>query len=313
MPVFNADRYVKQAIQSIRDQTYQSWELHICDDASEDASWQIIQHCSKLDSRINIYRNNVNKGKVATVNSLLRSCRGKYLTIHDADDWSEKNRFELQLKTLKERSIKMCGCSFNIVNKDGSFLKPVIMQSSYSKIVEGLNSGSQFHGPTMIFETDIIEDIGGLYRAFLHAEDVDLSQRISENFVTTNLKATLYNYRIHKDSLTNRVDLIDDERFINFEIMRILKNQREKFGSDVLMEGKDWEYRELKNKLKHKYNSNPTLKYDQAIARFISIGLYGAAIHTFFICIRRHPFNLKTYITFKNMLFSMYLRRKVIV
>ena len=86
MTVYNREKYIAEAIQSVMDSTYQNWELIIVDDRSKDRSVEIAQEFEKKDSRIRIYVNEVNLGDYPNRNKAASYAQGKYLKYVDADD-----------------------------------------------------------------------------------------------------------------------------------------------------------------------------------------------------------------------------------
>lgn len=100
MAVYNA-KHLKAAVDSIRCQTYQGWELIICDDGSKDGTWEMLQGIAKADKRIRMIRHTKNRKAGAARNSCLKLARGLYIAVMDADDLSSPYRLEKQLRFLK--------------------------------------------------------------------------------------------------------------------------------------------------------------------------------------------------------------------
>lgn len=97
---YNHDKYVREAIESVLNQTFQNFELIIWDDASVDDSWQIIQSYSDL--RIQPFRNSQNKGPLFGINkAIFEVARGKYIAIHHSDDVWELNKLAKQVDFLE--------------------------------------------------------------------------------------------------------------------------------------------------------------------------------------------------------------------
>ena len=236
LPVYNCERYVSQAIESILNQSFSDFELLIADDGSRDQSRKIIDGYAAKDPRIIILHNNTNKGKVATVNKLFQRCQGKYLTIHDADDFSHPERFEKQIQTfVNDRRIAMCGTSFYTVNKNNVLIRENKMSDNYDEIKKNITNSSQFHGPTIIIKKNIIQSVGGLYRRFFFvAEDIDLCERIVEKYYAINLDKPLYYYRIHRKSLTKNINLYNSKRYALKDLLIRLRNERKENGIDSL-------------------------------------------------------------------------------
>lgn len=94
MPAYNAEKYIKKAIDSILAQTYQDFELLIIEDCSTDRTLEVIESCQ--DSRIRLFQNDVNRGIAYSTNIGLRESRGEYIALLDDDDMAVRERLEIQ-------------------------------------------------------------------------------------------------------------------------------------------------------------------------------------------------------------------------
>ena len=99
MAAYNGARYLKDAIDSILNQTFKDFEILIIDDGSTDQSAEIVQ--SYKDPRIRFLRNEQNMGIVVTRNRGIKEMRGEYLAILDCDDVSPPKRLEKEFNFLK--------------------------------------------------------------------------------------------------------------------------------------------------------------------------------------------------------------------
>jgi glycosyltransferase involved in cell wall biosynthesis len=236
MPVYNAEKYVKKAIESIINQTFQNWELLVCDDGSSDNSWEILSAYDGKDRRIKIFKNEMNCGKVKTVNSFLKTIESEYLTIHDADDWSEKERFQIQLDYLDGNS-EYIGCGTQYFSHRKKSKKGTSnLNVDYKDIKYGLLTKSQIHGPTLIFRTNALNTLKVIYRNYFedYNEDYDLCVRIAQLGKLTNHPSVLYNYRQLENSLSKKHSI---KRVCSDQIIRHLTKQRFEKGYDDLDEG----------------------------------------------------------------------------
>jgi glycosyltransferase involved in cell wall biosynthesis len=100
MPVFNAEKYLAEAIRNVVDQTFRDFELLIIDDGSTDTSLEIIK--SFKDSRIKCVMNTQNKGNYYSRNRGWQIAKGKYIIVMDSDDVCELNRLEVQFVFMEE-------------------------------------------------------------------------------------------------------------------------------------------------------------------------------------------------------------------
>jgi len=99
IPVYNGEEYVRDAIQSTLDQTYEDFEIIAIDDGSTDNTYQILKEYSKKDPRVKIYKQN-NQGLTKTLNKGILLAKGEYIARLDADDYSRSDRLEHQVKFL---------------------------------------------------------------------------------------------------------------------------------------------------------------------------------------------------------------------
>jgi glycosyltransferase involved in cell wall biosynthesis len=99
MPVFNSEKFIYQAIQSILDQTFQDFELIITDDGSTDNSLSIIETFN--DKRIKLIKNTSNLGLTASRNDAINISNGEYIAFLDSDDISRQDRLEKQIAFLE--------------------------------------------------------------------------------------------------------------------------------------------------------------------------------------------------------------------
>ena len=98
LPVYNVERYVAAAIQSVLNQTYRNFELIILNDASTDGSKEII--FSFTDSRIRYVENERNLMLIKTLNKGVGLAKGKYIARMDADDICHSSRFQMQIDSF---------------------------------------------------------------------------------------------------------------------------------------------------------------------------------------------------------------------
>ena len=122
MPVYNAQRYVAEAVQSILTQTMGDFEFIIIDDGSTDDSTRILRDWAQRDSRIRLV-SRPNTGLCVALNEGLAMANGRYIARMDADDISLPQRFALQLEYLKTHEKLVCiGGSFLLIDAAGRML-----------------------------------------------------------------------------------------------------------------------------------------------------------------------------------------------
>ena len=105
MPVYNADKYIKDSIVSVINQTFSEWELLIIDDCSTDNSLEIINFYEKKDKRIKKFALNKNQGVSTARNIGINNSSGDYLAFLDSDDIWNANKLEIQYEFMKKNEI----------------------------------------------------------------------------------------------------------------------------------------------------------------------------------------------------------------
>lgn len=110
IPVYNAQKYLEQALESVISQTLRDIEIICVDDGSTDSSPQILERFAKRDSRIIIKRQQ-NRFAGAARNNGMESARGKYLVFWDADDIFDKNALKKMYLACERHSADICVCA----------------------------------------------------------------------------------------------------------------------------------------------------------------------------------------------------------
>ena len=202
MPVYNGEKYLKEAIQSVLDQTYKDFEFIIIDDGSTDDTEKVINSFS--DERIRIYKLN-HAGIVKALNKGLEVAQGEYIIRSDADDISLPERFQKLLDYMEENGrVGVCGSWAISMNGKGE----EVGKMKYPPIEnEEIKKYSLFHNPfihpSVIFRKKTVDEVGG-YRNFKHNEDYELWTRVLKDHEGHNLSEVLLKYRIHPHQTTRK-------------------------------------------------------------------------------------------------------------
>lgn len=215
MPVYNAEKFLKEAIDSILNQTFTDFEFLIINDASTDRSKEII--LSYKNPRIKYFENKKNLGQAVTLNRGLRYAKSEYIARMDADDISFPNRFELQYKEMqKDKEIVVLASFYDVVDETGKFL----YTEKYTKTPEEIYYTLQFRNclghPTVMFRKHIILDILDGYDEEHESEDYELWLRISSKYKISKINACLLKLRVSGNSRMGATGklLNDDAMFI---------------------------------------------------------------------------------------------------
>ena len=113
MSVYNGEQYLREAVESVMNQTFKSWELIVINDCSNDSTAEILKELSDKDERVKVHTNEVNLRLPSSLNKALSLCTGKYIARMDADDICLCDRFEKQYKFMEENSdVMLSSCRF---------------------------------------------------------------------------------------------------------------------------------------------------------------------------------------------------------
>jgi glycosyltransferase involved in cell wall biosynthesis len=200
MPVYNAEKYVGEAIESILNQTYRDFEFLIINDGSTDNSATVIQ--SYKDERIRYVENGANLRLIATLNKGIELAGGKYIARMDADDISESNRLQTQVTFMTAHpEIGVCGSWFHSIGSGSNSLSKYPTDDfniRYAALYQ-----CPFCHPTIMFRTPVMMQHGIKYSSeYPHAEDYELWLRMSRVTQMANIPESLLKYRQHDSSIS---------------------------------------------------------------------------------------------------------------
>lgn len=200
MPNYNGEKYLKEAIESILNQTYTNFEFIIVDDASTDNSWKIIQEYAKKDKRIKGFRNKKNSGVTVTLNNGLKKSTGEYIARMDSDDISLPKRFEEEVKLLNN-NYDLTGTNILFMNEKGKIIGKRKYASNIDKIIK---IESPLAHPTVMFKKDMLKKTGTYRPEFNSAEDYDLWIRFYQKRAKIKIiNKNLLKYRQHGNTVKN--------------------------------------------------------------------------------------------------------------
>lgn len=193
MPVYNTDeKYLKEAIESILNQTFKDFELIIINDCSTNNAEEVI--FSYKDERIAYLKNEQNLGVSASVNIGLDKARGKYIARMDSDDVSLENRFKIQYEFLKNNpEYQLCSTRITKAKKRASSR---MMNFEYLK-TKLLFRGNPIIQPTVMFNREFFIENALYYKNIPYGEDWDLWARLSFLGKFVVLPERLVYYRQH--------------------------------------------------------------------------------------------------------------------
>ena len=227
MSVYNGEKYLREAIDSILNQTYKDFEFIIVNDASTDKTELIIKEFMQKDQRIKLINNEINCERSVSRNKAIQVSKGEYIAMTDGDDISFPKRLETQVRYLEEnKDIALVGTSWYYIDDQG---REISIQESLSG-----NKKQIVHfmcKPSVMVRKSCLQEVGGFREVFVPAEDYDLCLRIIDNYEIGIIKEPLYKYRVHANSSTscqkNEMDLCA-------ALAIEMAEERRKFGRDRL-------------------------------------------------------------------------------
>lgn len=203
MAVYNGEETLKEAIDSILNQTLKEFEFIIINDASNDKTESIIQ--SYNDTRIIYIKNDENKFLGPSLNEGIKIAKGKYIVRMDADDICYPNRLELQYEFMQENSsIGIAGSWADIFGLSSGEL---IYETNDFEIKKKLLYECHILHPSIIIRKSLIDNNQLLYDPVLqHSEDYDLFVRAFKHTKFANINRKLIKYRNTVTSETRETD-----------------------------------------------------------------------------------------------------------
>lgn len=199
MPVWNAQDYLSQAIESILSQTYQNFELIIVDDCSSDSSYEIAASFTKKSSKIKLLKNAWHRGVSATANKACLHATGQFIARMDADDISVPDRLQKQLVFLQTHPDMIAvGGQFVLINKHTLQIGKRTFPLSHKDIYPYAFYFTGLSQPGLMINRNHLPKNFRFYNETLPtAEEVELVFKLFSFGPVANLPDTILYYRIH--------------------------------------------------------------------------------------------------------------------
>ncbi|HEY9072006.1 MAG TPA: glycosyltransferase [Candidatus Ozemobacteraceae bacterium] len=198
MPVFNGQRFLPEALDSICQQIYPDFEIIAVDDGSTDTTLKILESIRSRDARLRIIRQPQHGGIVAALNRGMQACSGEYIARMDADDVALPERLVRQVSWLDAHPhIAVLGGAVSYIDETGrewGLIRPCTPRGSL------LWSNPLLH-PTVMFRSSFIRDYRLWYRErYRYAEDYHLWLQISRHGTLDALDEVVLQYRLTSEA-----------------------------------------------------------------------------------------------------------------
>ncbi len=199
LPVYNSEKYIREAVQSILNQTFTDFELLIFNDASTDNTLNILREFK--DSRIQIINNEVNLRVVKTLNKGLDLAKGEFIARMDADDIAHAERFSKQLNYFKNHpQVDFCGTWVQNFGAEDLIMRAAYTHDNIKARLLFLNP--VFH-PSVMFKRDSFKKYNLRFdESFTNAEDYGLWADAIDVIKFANVPEVLLKYRIHAENVS---------------------------------------------------------------------------------------------------------------
>lgn len=254
MPVYNAEEYLEEAIESILNQTYENFEFIIINDGSTDTSSCIIDKYVEKDSRV-IHVKNDNQGISISLNNGIALAKGKYIARMDADDISLCNRFEEQIEFMEANiEIGVCGTWVDFIGdiRPGEYKRHPI---SNDELRVRLLFSVCFVHPSVMIRRKLLVDTNNYYDPqYTSAQDYDLWCRLADYTQFATIPKTLMKYRVLPNSVSalannsktdkryNLINSISQKVLMNLGVTTTINESRRHYKLGLNSRLKDGDY-----------------------------------------------------------------------
>jgi len=202
VPVFNQETYIKEALKSILNQSFKSFEIIIINDGSTDKTLEIIK--SFKDKRIKIFSTK-NKGIISALNYGIEKCTSNIIARFDGDDIMLSERLKIQYDTFIKKKPILLGSNAYIIDSNSILIGKSNLPIKKNNIRSNLLklAPSFFHSSVM-FNKERIKRLGGYNLNAQYVEDYDLWLSLYKEGVVLNIYKPLIKYRVHNESISKK-------------------------------------------------------------------------------------------------------------
>lgn len=200
-PAYNAEKYIAETIKSVQGQSFGQWELIVVDDASSDATVQIVQKFVEQDERIKLFANPENIGQGLTRNKAIEIAQGRYIAFLDSDDVWAPSKLEKQVSALQLTGAAMSHTSYDFIDGSGNQIKGVLEVSPNPIDYNHLLQRTEIGCLTAIYDTELVGKryMPDLPRSQDYALWLDI---LYDSNVSVPIQEVLAHYRVHGENIS---------------------------------------------------------------------------------------------------------------
>lgn len=226
MGIYNCAPYLQEALDSLYNQTFQDFEIILCDDGSSDETYKIALKNSKTHNHIILLKNEKNQGLNYTLNRCLKVAKGKYIARMDGDDISLPTRFAKEVDFLdNNEDYDIVSCGMIYFDENGEFMRNMVNEYPQKK---DLIRGTIFcHAPCMV-RANAYRSVGGYaeHKRLLRMEDYHLWFKMyAHGYKGHNINEALYMMRDDRNASKRRTfqSRLNEAyvRFIGYKMLKL--------------------------------------------------------------------------------------------
>ena len=204
IPAYNAEKTIKEAVDSVLSQTYGNLDVIVVDDCSTDGTKKILEDLADKDSRVRFFSNDTNIGALKTRLAAVRAAFGKWIAFLDSDDIWEKDKLEKQVKLQQETASHLVYTGTGYIGKNGepiSFVLHVPTEVTYKKLMKQnviSNSSVLVLKDVFLRYTPISEDENDMHEDFACWLSI-----LNNGYRVCGIDEPLVKYRVSGESMTS--------------------------------------------------------------------------------------------------------------
>ncbi len=239
MSCYNAERFVREAIESVLAQSYGNFELIVVDDKSTDNSLDVVGGFES-EARIRIFTNSQNRGHSYSANKGIKQAKGRVIAFLDADDVYSPEKLKLQIQEISRGNRLIDEVVYTDcykISEEGRMLRPSVVDANKAlkgDMVVALLKDAEYlaYGTMMCLRESAIE-VGLFDESLRIREDFDFALRLAQGRPFVGLFKPLYGYRMHSDSVMHKTPVPESYR------MKLAIMQKYLKGNAELLRGKN--------------------------------------------------------------------------
>lgn len=248
LPVYNGEKYLKEALDSIIKQSYDNFELIVVDDCSTDHTEEIVKKYAAKDNRIRIIKNERNLKLPKTLNVGFNNATGDYLTWTSDDNKYKPNALEKMARFLNKHSdTDMVYADYTEINSQGEIIRVRQLEELTSIGFKNVI------GACFLYRKEIAKKVGEYDAELFLAEDYDYWIRISKLGKIRHIHENLYFYRQHETSLTsckcsqavNQTYKVIEKHFLYLFSLMSSERERKKFLKTLEYWGQNQDHKKV--------------------------------------------------------------------